>query len=127
MCMTDGQTILSDGLGSDFQNPNRELGKFNDLRVHPPTQARESSRSDVVFFNVPTVHADEDLLYLLDPKPAKVERFKRRDGSISRTVKVTDDLENLQTPNLLSRYAKECPPPRILRCRRRCHEKNSKS
>lgn len=61
---------------------------FHELRVHPPTQAREDSKNDVVIFNVPTVHVDEDLLYFLDPKPIKVERFKRRDGSVSRTVRV---------------------------------------
>lgn len=57
---------------------------INELGVHPPSQAREISKTDVVVFNAPTVHADEDLFHFFEPKPIKVERFSRRDGSKSR-------------------------------------------
>lgn len=88
---------------------------FSDIRVHPPTQARETSRSDVVVFNVPTIHADEDLLYFFEPKPAKVERFKRRDGTISRTVRVSftsplDSQTALQNGIKLDRLILRCKP-----------------
>lgn len=88
---------------------------FSDIRVHPPTQARESSKTDVVAFNVPSIHADDDLLYFFEPKPVRVERFKRRDGTVSRTVRVsfgnqTDSQIALQNGIKLDRLILRCKP-----------------
>lgn len=88
---------------------------FSDIRVHPPAQAREGIQNDVVVFNVPTIHVDEDLMHFFEPKPIKVERFKRRDGNASRTVRVffsnhSDAQQALQYGIKLDRTILRCKP-----------------